>query len=54
MYHFTFWTATATILIAALLLFWAVAPTSWTAKFLNVVGNGVQWVVAKVRGLFKK
>lgn len=42
------------ILIAALLLFWLFAPTKWVSSELNAQGNGIQWLWAKLKGLFGK
>lgn len=42
------------ILIAALLVFWLFFPTKWVAKELNAQGNGIQWIWAKLKGLFGK
>ena len=46
--------AIACLLIVALLAFWLFAPAGLVVKQLNWMGSGIQWVVAKIKGLFGK
>lgn len=42
------------VLIVALLGFWLFFPTKWVSAELNAQGNGIQWLWAKIKGLFGK
>ena len=54
MTQLTLFPAIACALIVLLLAFWLFAPTAWVARQLNAVGSAIQWLFAKIKGLFSK